>query len=204
MFINNIKKIAIIGHGGFSKEIACNLAKGSYNFFINKKYINKENKNFVYELENIDINKYKVLIAIGDPKIRKSIVNELPACTEYYTYIDKYAKILDKENVNIGKGSIITAGTVITTNIKIGDFTHINLNNTIGHDTIINNYVTTTPGVHIAGNCNIGNNCYFGSGCIVRNNINICDNVVIGMNGVVSKNIEEEGVYVGVPVKKLK
>jgi sugar O-acyltransferase (sialic acid O-acetyltransferase NeuD family) len=197
----SLKKIAIIGYGGFSREISCNFKKTDYDYFINNNYINKDNSNIVKPLEEININKYKVLICIGDPNIRKKIVDELPSNTEYYTYIDKHAIILDKNTISIGEGSIITAGSVLTTNIKIGKFNHINLNNTIGHDTILNDFITTTPGVHISGNVNIGNNVYFGCGAVVRNNINICDNTIIGMNAVVTKNINVSGTYIGCPAR---
>ena len=41
--MNHLKKIAVIGYGGFAREIACNLKKGTYNFFVNKQYINSDN-----------------------------------------------------------------------------------------------------------------------------------------------------------------
>ena len=41
------KHIAIIGNGGFAREVACNLKKYSYNFYVNKSFITKENINSV-------------------------------------------------------------------------------------------------------------------------------------------------------------
>jgi sugar O-acyltransferase (sialic acid O-acetyltransferase NeuD family) len=158
----------------------------------------------IYSLEDINIEKYKILIAIGDSQIRKKIVNELPINTEYFTYIDKKAILMDKNNIKIGEGSIICAGSILTTNIKIGKFNHINLNTTIGHDAELGDYITTTPGVHISGETKIGNNSYFGCGSVIRNKISICDNVIIGMNGVITKDIKEEGTYIGIPIRKLK
>jgi sugar O-acyltransferase (sialic acid O-acetyltransferase NeuD family) len=198
------KKIAVIGAGGFAREITCNFKKKSYDYFIHREFIKKYNLKYIKPLEELDIYKYSVLIAIGDQNIRKKIVDELPKDTEYYTYIDKRAYILDKPTIYIGKGSIITAGSILTTNIRIGEFNHINLNTTIGHDVIIGNYITTTPGVHISGETNIGNNCYFGCNSTVRNKINICDNVTIGMNSLVNKDIKEPGIYVGIPIQKIK
>ena len=201
---NSIKKIAVIGAGGFAREISCNLNKKSFDFFVHQKFIDnfKHIKN-IKAIEDINIDKYKVLVAIGDPNIRKKIILELPQNTEYYTYIDKRAHILDKKNVNIGSGSIITAGCVLTTDIIIRNFTILNLNTTIGHESYLGDFVTTTPGVHISGNTNIGSNCYFGSGSVVRNKITICPDVTIGMNGVVTKDIYEPGIYAGVPIKKI-
>jgi len=200
----NTKKIGIIGYGGFAREIMCRLKKNSYDIFINEKFITNDIKNIVKPFENLDVNKYKILICIADSKIRNSIVNLLPSNTEYFTYIDKNAKLFDKKTIVIGKGSIIGYGSVLSTNINIGEFSHVNVNTTIGHDTTINDYLTTGAGVHISGDMNIGKHVFLATGCVLRNKINICDNVVIGMNSVVNKNITESGVYVGSPVIKIK
>ena len=170
----------------------------------NKQYINSDNISILKPLEEIDINNYRALVAIGNPLLRKKIIESLPFEIEHYTFIDKRAILLDKDTINIGEGSIITAGTVITTNINIGKFSHLNLNTTVGHDSNLGDFLTTTPGVHISGETNIGKYAYFGCGSVVKNKINICDNVVVGMNSVVNKDITESGVYVGAPIKKIK
>lgn len=38
---------------------------------------------------------------------------------------------------------------------------------------------------------------------MIKNNIRIIDNCIIGAGAVVVKNIEEKGIYVGVPAKKI-
>ena len=199
------KRIAIIGYGGFSKELSCNLPKGSCDFFVNKNLLNKNLvNNNVKAIEDIDFDHYKILFAIGDPNIRKTLVNSFPKETEYFTYIDKYARILDKDTINIGKGSVICAGSILTTNINLGDFSQINLNSTIGHDCNIGQFLTTAPGVHISGTSDIGNLNYYGTNTALRNNIKITDSVTIGMNSNVIKDIDVSGVYVGNPLKKIK
>ena len=195
------KHIAIIGNGGFAKEIACNLKKYSYNFYVSKSFITKENINTVRAVEDIDFDKSKILLCIGDPVIRRKIVDSLPKNVSYMTYIDKYARILNKETVNIGTGSIITSGCLLTTNINIGNFTIINLNTTIGHDTTIGKFVTISPGVNISGNVNIGNNNFYGSNVSIRDNVTICDDVKVGMGSTVLKNIQIPGTYFGSPLK---
>ena len=57
--------IAIIGNGGFAREIACNLKKDSYKFYINKNFITKENINTVSAIEDIDFNNLvKMIISV--------------------------------------------------------------------------------------------------------------------------------------------
>jgi UDP-3-O-[3-hydroxymyristoyl] glucosamine N-acyltransferase len=107
------------------------------------------------------------------------------------------------EETEIGKGSIITMGSIVTCNVAIGDHSQLNLHTTIGHDCRIGHYFTTAPGAHISGECEIGHNVYFGTNASVRQGVRICDDVTIGMGGVVVKDIVEAGVYIGNPLRKL-
>lgn len=198
-----IKKIAVIGNSGFAKEVSYSFPKNNLDFFVNREFINK-NDFKTKAIEDLDFDKYKILLSIGDPNIRKKIINSFPKEAEYITYIDKYARILDKDTVKIGKGSVICAGAILTNDIKIGKFSQINLNSTIGHDCNIGDFFTCAPGVHVSGNSNIGKLNYYGTNTALINNINIVDNVIVGMNSNVIKSITESGVYVGNPLKKIK
>ena len=144
---------------------------------------------------------YKVVVAISDVSRRKLVVESLPNETEYTKIIHPNAII--SEWVKIGEGSIITAGVILTHNIKIGIHSHLNLHTTIGHDCIIGNYFTTAPGAKISGNCEFGDNVYLGTNASVRQGISICNDVTVGMGGVIVKNIITSGVYIGNPVNIL-
>lgn len=199
-----MKKIAIIGYGGFAREIGCCI-ENQFNYFVlDKNYDIYKNNKLILPMSKLDISKYKILVAVGNPILRKKItMTEIPLNAEYYTFIDKFAHILDKETINIGEGSIICAGTILTTNVKIGNHAILNPNTTIGHDTQIGDYFTSSPGVNIAGCCQIGNCNTYGIATSVKDNINICDNVILGLNTGVVKNITESGTYIGTPAKKI-
>jgi len=195
----------IIGAGGFGREIYQSLTpevREKTSFFVNDEFWNPEDKN-VFPLSHLDVSLHEVIVAVGNPLDRKKIIESLPENTKFFTHIHESVIIMDK-NVEIGEGSIICAGSIITTNVKIGKHAHLNLQTTVGHDTVIGDFFTTAPGVKISGNCIIGNCVYFGTNSSVREKIKICDNVTIGLNGGVVKDVTEEGVYVGVPVKKIK
>jgi UDP-3-O-[3-hydroxymyristoyl] glucosamine N-acyltransferase len=99
---------------------------------------------------------------------------------------------------------VICAGSIITTNVKIGRHAHINLITTIGHDCSIGDYFTTAPGVQISGNVLIEDRVYFGTRSCIKQKISVCDDVTIGMNSGVIKDIKEPGTYIGTPAKKIK
>jgi sugar O-acyltransferase (sialic acid O-acetyltransferase NeuD family) len=200
-----MKRIGIIGYGGFAREIGCCL-KNKFNYFVlNTEYDKCKKNDLVLPMSKFDPKDFMALVAVGNPQIRWNIVNkELPKNTEYFTFIDESVKILDKNTIFIGKGSMICSGSILTTNIKLGEHTILNLGTTIGHDTIIGDYFTTSPGVNIAGNCNIGNKNIFGIASSLREKIVTCDDVILGLNTGVVKNITESGIYTGTPAKKLK
>jgi len=194
--------IGIIGFGGFAREIGSTL-KHRYSYFISHDKYNKNLGNNVFSIKDLNYDKYKILIAIGDSIVRKTILNELSPSAKFYTYIHPSVKLLDKKKIDISEGSIICCNSILTTNIKIGKHSILNLNTTIGHDTRIGDFFTSAPNVNISGNCKIGNFVQFGTNSCVKEKITIVDNVIIGMNSGIVKNISESGVYIqnGIKIK---
>lgn len=189
----------LIGYGGFSKEIMADIGN-EIRCFVDDEYsiIGKTNK-----LSEFDSKKHEALIAVGDPHVRKKLVNKLPSDTIFWNHISKHAIIMDPL-ISFGIGNIICAGVIITTNVSIGSHVHLNLSTTVGHDSVIDDYVTTAPRVSISGNVVINDSVYIGTNSVIREKINICSNVILGLNCGVTKNIYESGTYVGTPSVKIK
>lgn len=195
-------KKALIGAGGFAREIKAHMGDYTMKCFVDDQYW-VENNDHIFPLSQFDPNQYEVLVAIGDPRDRFDMIQKLPENTKYFTFIHPSAQILGND-VTIGGGSIVCAGCIVTTNVKIGNHAHLNLHTTIGHDCEIGNYFTTAPGVKVSGNCKIYDCVYIGTNASIRQKINIHSLSTIGMNAAVVKDIESPGVYAGVPAKKIK
>jgi len=108
------------------------------------------------------------------------------------------------DNVKIDVGSIIAPGTVITCDVDIGKHVIINIGGTINHDVQIGNFVTISPGVNIAGNVYIGDRSFIGIGVKIVNKVKIGENVFIGAGAVVTKDIPDNVLAVGVPTRPIK
>jgi sugar O-acyltransferase (sialic acid O-acetyltransferase NeuD family) len=198
-------KKAIIGAGGFGKEVFWSLDpidRKKTVFFVSDEYWENSNSNTL-PLSVFDEDKYEVVVAIGDPFARKLVIESLPLNTKFFTHIHPSVQILG-DDVEIGIGSIICSGCILTSNINIGKHAHLNLHTTVGHDTRIGDFFTSSPGVKISGNCNIGDRVYFGTNSSIKEKINVCDDVTLGLNAGVLENIYVKGVYVGTPCKKIK
>lgn len=198
-------KKGIIGAGGFGREVYWSLSPIERNktvFFVDDVYWDGSDDK-ILPLSLFETDKYEVIVAIGDPNDRKHIIDRLPKTTKFFTHVHPSVQILG-DDVEIGEGSIICAGSILTTNIKLGKHTHLNLHTTIGHDCTIGDYFTTAPGVKISGNCFIGNLVYVGTNASIKEKITICDSLTIGLNAGVVKDIHEPGTYIGTPAKKIK
>lgn len=191
----------LIGAGGFAREIRAHMNDFSMKCFVDDQYY-KENDDNILPLSKFNTKKYQALVAVGDPRARFDIVQRLPSDTQYFTFIHPTALVMGND-VEIGEGSVICAGVIITTNIKIGKHAHINIQSTIGHDCTIGDYFTTAPGVNISGNCKIFDYIYVGTNAAIRQELTIHSGATIGLNAGVVKHIEDSGIYTGVPAKKL-
>lgn len=197
-------KKAIIGAGGFGREVYAALSLTEQNscvFFVDDEYYNNDSKTL--PLSDFDPTEYEVVVAIGDPRARYDMVQKLPKETKYFTFIHPSA-IMMGNDIIIGKGSIICAGCILTSNIIIGEHAHLNLQTTIGHDCRIGDFFTTAPGAKISGNCRIYDLVYIGTNASIKEKISIHSLATIGLNAGVVKNIEEPGTYIGTPAKKIK
>jgi sugar O-acyltransferase (sialic acid O-acetyltransferase NeuD family) len=188
----------LIGYGGHAREVISQIGI-NLPCFVDDEFVDEN----TLPLSKLSFEEYEVMVAIGDPISRKKIVDKLPPNTKYFTFIHPTAQIMD-DNIEIGEGSFIGANSIITTNVKIGKHSLLNRGCHIGHDTVIGDYLSMMPNSVISGNVNIGNLFYTGTNSSIREKINICDNVTIGLNSGVVKDINDEGVYVGLPVKKIK
>lgn len=150
---------------------------------------------------------YPFIVAIGNPQIKHIMVKKAIDAGLYPadSIVHPSARIQDKGTCKIGKGGLISPNCILTTNITVGDFVTLNLSTTVGHDTTIGDFSTTNPGVHISGFVNIGERVEIGTGACIKNNTNISSDNMIGAQCVVVKHIDENnGVYIGVPSKKLR
>ena len=190
----------IIGAGGFAREVWTEVKKHYGNEM--KMYVDDQYwVEGLYKISEFNSESQSALIAVGSPDLKKELLSKLPENTTFWNYISPRAYIGD---LKIGTGNFICAGVIITTNVVIGNHVHLNLQTTVGHDSVIGDLTTTAPSVNISGNVNIGKSVYLGTQCCIREKILICDGVTIGMNATVISDITESGIYIGTPASKIK
>ncbi len=145
-----------------------------------------------------------VVIAIGDPQIKRDIAKGLAdSGCDFPSLVHPAAILMERETIRLGAGAIITAGCVLTTNIDVGAHVLVNLNCTIGHDVVVGDGSSIMPGVNLAGEVSVGEEVLIGSGSNVRNRVAIGNRAKVGMGSVVLQDVSPGTTVVGVPAKPL-
>ena len=144
------------------------------------------------------------VVAIGSPRVRKKVVDQLlsEGLEAFATLV--HPSVMMDESVKVGKGTVICAGTIATVDISIGEHVILNLNVTVGHDDIIHDFVTVAPMVALSGNVTLFPGAEVGTGAAIRQGVEMAAGSMLGMGGVLTKNTEENTIYIGSPAKVFK
>jgi len=146
----------------------------------------------------------KFTIGIGNPVLRKKLYEKFIAVGGVFSSTISPKASIGNFGNTIRDGSNVMTGTVITNDVTIGKGVLINLNCTVGHDSIVGEFVELSPGVHISGNCIIGDYSVLGTNATVLPKVIIGRNVIVGAGAVVSKDLPDNCVAVGIPAKVIK
>ncbi len=212
-----MKDIAIYGAGGFGREVLTliqdiNKAVLTYRivgFFDDGHQKGEVINGYPVLGKSEDLNNWStpicVAVSIGLPKIKKIVLDKIHnKNVSFPTLIHPSVIIGDPKYVEIGKGCIICAGVIITTNITIKDYVILNLQCTVGHDVVIKNYSAFMPACNISGEVCIDEGVYCGTGVKIINQTSIGEYSIIGAGAVVTKPIPGHCTAVGVPAKPIK
>ena len=216
-----MQKIVIVGAGGFACEVldivmAQNAISPQYEFvgFIDE---NRAHWGMVLNghpvlggfewFETQDKAQIQVTCAVGNPAVRQELVEKASALGLRFCTITHPTAVLTPF-VKLGEGVIITAGCILTNRIKVGNHVHLNLDCTIGHDAIMDDFATLAPGVHVSGWVFLRKRVYVGTGAVIINGtqeepVIIGDDAVIGAGACVIGSVSEGLTVVGVPAKPL-
>ena len=200
--------ISIVGAGGHTRS-SVNLLKSHFKNVKYKIYddsYNEINNEYIAgikvagKLSEI-IDDSSVFLSVGDNELREKYFNQYEK-----QLIEKnifHKTVFCEDNVDFGIANQVYAFCYINSFSIIGDNNIFNTASVVEHEVNIGSHNHISVGAKICGRASIQSGCTIGAGATIIDGVSICNNVIVGAGAVVTKNIVEEGVYVGVPVRKI-
>jgi sugar O-acyltransferase (sialic acid O-acetyltransferase NeuD family) len=144
----------------------------------------------------------KLIIAIGDNRIREKIYHEIKAWCEFETihhssaYVSRFS--------TVGEGTVIMPQVCINAEVTIGNHCIINTASTIEHECVIEDFVHISPKASLAGNITVRKGVHIGLGANIIQGVTIGENALIGAGTVVLHDVPANAVVVGNPGRIIK
>ncbi len=193
-----MKRLALIGGGGFSSEIAevalmngweivgyfaHTKSSSEYQYLGKFDYLIKTKFEFEYifpawgAVDRVGLrNRSKEIRTLSERWIVPSLISP---------------RAIVSPSVIIGRGSYIAHGVVVNPKTRIGDFTVINTNSTIGHDVQIGDGSIVSGNVFIGGGSKIGERTLIGPGATVLHSINIGCDVIVSLGTTIARDVPD-------------
>ena len=202
-----MKKLCILGAGGHGRviaDIAQLLNRYEEIFFLDDNEVNFNNVHIKGKISDYFkyLNLAEFIVAIGDNLIRKNMIEMLLRDNAIITSLIHPNSCIAKD-VHIGIGTVIMPECVINTGAYIERGVILNTCSSVDHDCYIGEFSHIAVGAHLCGTVHLGKQCMVGAGSTIINNIDICEKCIFGAGSVVVNSILEQGVYIGVPAKKI-
>lgn len=142
----------------------------------------------------------RFVIAIGHGDARRVIDAELTRRgLEAIVLVHPHATV--GSQCTLGPGSIVNAGARLTTNITTGRHAQVHANASVGHDCILEDYISVFPGATVSGQVHVGASVTIGTGANVLPGVRIGTAAYVGAGAVVTRDVPHHVTVMGVPAR---
>lgn len=145
-----------------------------------------------------------VVCSIGTGRVRKQVMERVLANPHLRPAVLIDPAAIVGRNAQVGPGCVVCAGTVLAISSRLEAHTIVNLNCTVGHDTVLEPYCTVHPGSNLSGRVHVGACTDIGTGTKIIQGLAVCPGCTLGAGTVVVRDITEPGTYAGVPARRIK
>lgn len=143
------------------------------------------------------------VISVGQIKsstVRQNIYKKVKNINGNLPVIIAKSATVSKHSI-IEEGSIIHHNVFVNANVMIRKMGIVNTSTVIEHGSVIEDFCHISTNVTINGNCKVGSSTFIGSGTVLNNCISIGNCVVVASGSLVRKNISNNSLAVGNPMK---
>ena len=203
------EKIYILGAGGEGQVFADTLIAAGYKvsgfFDDNEKLIGKETMGIRVLGHIFDAKKADGLfmISVGNNKTRQRVFKELEVPIErYFTVFHPFSR--RGWGTTCGRGSINIMGSVLSTQVRVGNHVIVSLSSCVGHHNVIEDFTFIGPNACTGGEVWVKEGAFIGLGASVKPGVTIGKFATVGAGSVVIEDVPDYATVFGVPAKIIK
>lgn len=130
---------------------------------------------------------------------RQALFGRFSARIPFATLVHPSA-IIDA-SCRLGPGTAIYPGCVLDMDAEVGANALLNAGCVIAHHSKVGAGCFLSPAVSVAGFVSIEPGCVLGIGTVVIDNVRIASGVRTGAGAVVTRDLEQPGLYLGIPAR---
>lgn len=145
----------------------------------------------------------ELLVCAGKGSARRRIVHRLNGLG---VEPDRFAAVVHPSvemprDCTLGRGTIVLAHAVLTTNVHIGEHVVVMPHVTLTHDNVVEDFATLCSGVTLGGGVRVGSGAYLGMGSCVRERVTVGRDSLLGMGAALVGDLPAHQTWAGVPAR---
>lgn len=195
-------RFLVLGAGGHSREVADLVTACGHSivaFLSDSERGSHRPTGLPIVSSAADVDVEAATIAIGDPRVRAAMYEQLSGRFEFPVL--KHESACLSPHAEVGLGTQVMQNVVVSSTARVGQNVILNVGCFVAHDCVVGSHTHVAPGARLSGGSRVGERCVIGAGAILLPGIRVESDSTVGAGAVVTHDVVSGETVAGVPAR---